>query len=712
MTISRIGAATAAGTSLTPSWSGAGAGEMEIAWAFRSGNATPPAVPSGWTTLLSAGGNTCGGVLAYRFAPTSSNVASGTFTNATQLIITRYKGVKGLGNVAGSNASGTSISYPALTMIQTAGHSWIFGAGGHRTATNVNTAPSGMTNITSVGNICAVHDTNAGVSSWAGASATVNASSGHESMTLELLADNGAWSIYNSAGSSQWSLSTENKVAVSTANPANTNCIRTFTSHSTGKWYFLARLLAYGSTSDLVTGWCTATASMTVWPGGANNNGIAFGFNSSGGDNQWINHTAANNSSVYNHPAAANDFFHFCIDLDAGLVWVKHDSMTDWNNDASASPDSGTGGFAYTDVKGSELFPFTGTGNNGSQFAINTTDTSSRPADASNFTGWDVDALAGRTATATLAVGAVTLSAAGAEAIAGSATLAAGAVTSSSAGTAAISGSATLSAGAVTSSAAAAAEIDASASLSVGAVSLAADGTTDSGGIDAQADLQVGAVTASAAGTNGISASATMPQGAVTAAAQATSAISASGTLPVGAVTVSCAAAAKIDASASLGQSVTASAAGTAAISASATLAVGAVTLQSDGHQSAGNTAQAALQVGAVTCAAAATNRVQASAILAQGVTVSGQGAAAIAAIATLSVGAVQGAGAGLSQIDASATLGVGAVTMSATAIHPNALVPDPENFVWSSAPILAVLSRGYPTAVLSSSPQNSVLSE
>ena len=378
---------------ITPSYTGAAAGDIEIAWAFNSGAATIPTVPSGWSNWPGQSGNTCAGVLVYRFCPSATPSASGTFTNATRLIIARYSGVHGFGNAPGkSNATGTSISYPApASAVQTAGNSWYIGVAGHRTASNVNVAPSGMTNRYSVGTgpMSALHDTNGGVTGWTTASATVNASSGHESMVWELLADEGAWSAINSSGTSQWLLSTNNKVAQSLVNPANTNCIRNITSHSTGKWYFLGRILGYGSTSDMVTGLCTASASLTVWPGGANNNGIAFGFNSSGTDNQWINHTATNNSSIYSPAAAVNDYFHFAFDLTNGKCWVKYDSMTDWNNTVGASPDSGTGGFTYTDVVGSDLFIFTGTGNNGSSYAFNTLDTSLRPANASTFAAWD-----------------------------------------------------------------------------------------------------------------------------------------------------------------------------------------------------------------------------------------------------------------------------------------------------------------------------------
>lgn len=526
--ISRVGSAVANTSSLTPSWSGAGAGEIEVAWAFRTSAATAITVPSGWTSLLSATGNTCAGVLAYRFCPDNSNVASGTFTGATQLIIARYKGVKGLGNVLGSNASGTSVSYPGLTAVQTAGNSWYLGAGGHRTATNIGVAPTGMTNFAQVGASgssfqSAMHDTNGGVSSWSTQSATVNASSGHESMTLELLADNGAWSIYNSSGSSGWSLSTENKVAVSTANPANTNCIRTFTGHSTGKWYFLARLLAYGSTSDLVTGWCTATASMTVWPGGANNNGIAFGFNSAGTDNQWINHTAANNSAVYNHPAAANDFFHFCIDLDSGLTWVRHDSMTDWNNNGSASPDGGAGGFAYTDVLGQVLFPFTGTGNNGSQFAINTTDISARPANASSFTAWDSDPVTTISGSSSITEGADALSGTGTTVITGTASPSEAADTLSASGTTTLTGTGSITEGADTLTAAGSqAPISGTASITEADDSLLATGT-----------LKIAAAASPTEGDDSTAATGTTVMRGVVAVTEAGDALTALGTVAV-----------------------------------------------------------------------------------------------------------------------------------------------------------------------------------
>ena len=391
MAISRIGSTTAAGTSLTPAWSGAKAGDIEIAWAFRSSAATIPTVPSGWTTLASGSGNTCAGVLVYRFCPSPANVPTGTFTGATQLIVVRYSGVKAFGNVAKSNATGTSISYPALTMVLSDGTSYIFGAGGHRTATNVNTAPTGMTNITSVSSICAVHDTNGGVSSWAGASATVNASSGHESITVELIATHDGFNKYAVGSGVTFSVSTENKV-LGVSNPGASHGIgRFYTGHATGKRAFLWRIISQGQNFDITCGLIAATEALNTWP----NNGAIFSFDIADGGMFVEGDGDAASPTDLNADPVAGDYGFACFDLDAGKMWVCHQHMTDWNNDPTANPNSGTGGVSYTHAKGLVLYPFSGSGNVGSSFGLNTYDlneqspTWSFPSNASSFVAWE-----------------------------------------------------------------------------------------------------------------------------------------------------------------------------------------------------------------------------------------------------------------------------------------------------------------------------------
>ncbi len=392
MAISRIGSATANTTNVTPAYVGAQAGDIELLWAYRSSAATVPTVPAGWTLLASGSGNTTAGFLAYRFCTSPENLGTGTATGATQVILVRYRGVKAIGNIATSNATGTSISYPSLTMVMTDGASWIVGVGGHRTATNVQNAPTGMTNVTSNStHISAVHDTNGGVSSWAGASATVNASSGHESMSVELIAAHSGFDKYSSGTS--WSVSTENKVAVCGGPGGSHTIIRAATARKFGKRAYLWRAISQGESFDMTAGLIAAGENMDAWP----DNGAVFSFDihdlgmfvEGDGDN-----SSASDLGAY---VQAGDYGYAAFDLDAGKMWVCHQHMTDWNNDPTANPNSGTGGVSYTHAKGKWLFPFTGSGNNGSNFGLNTSNLNEQsptwtfPSNASQFSVWDAD---------------------------------------------------------------------------------------------------------------------------------------------------------------------------------------------------------------------------------------------------------------------------------------------------------------------------------
>ena len=66
-------------------------------------------------------------------------------------------------------------------MVQTNGTSWVLGFGATRAGDSaIETAPSGMTNRTSAKDAtdgAAMHDTNAGVTGWAGATASIGGTS-------------------------------------------------------------------------------------------------------------------------------------------------------------------------------------------------------------------------------------------------------------------------------------------------------------------------------------------------------------------------------------------------------------------------------------------------------------------------------------------------------------------------------------------------------
>lgn len=203
MSITFVGAQGNAGTTVTiPTHQ---SGDLILLFAYRDGSNTAPSTPAAggtvptWTLIGSDGANTNSTNFRYAVA-TASTTTSGTWTNATEIICLVYRGTSLPGASAGGGANNSnSIAYPALTLNRTDGTSWVVGVAGHRTATNVEVAPTGMTNRASTGTEAAGHDTNGAVSSWSQQTVTVNASSGWRSWTVELR-DN-SLSVIGAAGS-------------------------------------------------------------------------------------------------------------------------------------------------------------------------------------------------------------------------------------------------------------------------------------------------------------------------------------------------------------------------------------------------------------------------------------------------------------------------------------------------------------------------------
>lgn len=169
-------------------------GDVCVVYAFRSGSNSAPTLPAGWTSLNTVTSNSAGSLCAYQIA-TGTSLATGTFTNATNVVVEVYRGVdqsNTVGDHQVSTGSGTTVTYPALTMVVTDGTSWVAGLGGHRsTNTTIDVAPTGMTNRDSqitTGEV-GVHDTNGGVSSWSSTNESVGGtSSGWGCYTVELRA--------------------------------------------------------------------------------------------------------------------------------------------------------------------------------------------------------------------------------------------------------------------------------------------------------------------------------------------------------------------------------------------------------------------------------------------------------------------------------------------------------------------------------------------
>lgn len=192
--ISFIGQASANAASVTlPAFS---AGDVAVVFAYRDNNATAPLLPGGWTNILNGGANTNAARIGYRILQ-AGDTTTGTWTNATQIVVHVYRGVDSATSIGASAAAGASsitVSYPALTLQITDGTSWVAGFGGYRTnSSNIQNAPTGMTNRSDIvgasAGEAAGHDTNGGVSSWSAQNVTVSGSAtGYRSFTVELRA--------------------------------------------------------------------------------------------------------------------------------------------------------------------------------------------------------------------------------------------------------------------------------------------------------------------------------------------------------------------------------------------------------------------------------------------------------------------------------------------------------------------------------------------
>lgn len=186
MAISYIGAASGTTSATVPAHV---SGDLLIAWAYRDGSTTAPTLPSGWTSASSAGANSNAAVLAWRIS--DGTATSGTWTNASRLLIAVYRGASGVGAVATGGAASTSVTYPALTL--QGASSWCARFAGHRSVnTTLEAAPTGYTQrSTLVDATCetVAHDSGAVVASVAADTVAVGGtSSGWRAVSVELLA--------------------------------------------------------------------------------------------------------------------------------------------------------------------------------------------------------------------------------------------------------------------------------------------------------------------------------------------------------------------------------------------------------------------------------------------------------------------------------------------------------------------------------------------
>jgi hypothetical protein len=153
-------------------------GDLMVVCATRNASVTPPTLPADWTLIATKVGTTYSSILAYKYALNPTDI-SGTWTNATELVMHVYRGSAGkfacIGASASSNGTATPIAYPALTLLN-ASTSWVACFGGAKGAsTTIESPPSGTTlrqDEIATGEL-ASFDTNGVVASWAAHNVTV-----------------------------------------------------------------------------------------------------------------------------------------------------------------------------------------------------------------------------------------------------------------------------------------------------------------------------------------------------------------------------------------------------------------------------------------------------------------------------------------------------------------------------------------------------------
>jgi hypothetical protein len=165
-------------------------GDLIIVFAYNGSASTAPTVASGFTTLDSGIATNQGFILGWK-ASTGGDTSSGTWTSATAVVCHVYSGAT-IGADNRTNGTGTTITYPALTMQVTDGTSWVTGFGGARTATaGMDGSTTLLTNRTSQTTVNGL-DSGTGLTSYAGETLNFTTTSRWFGITVEILAAAGA----------------------------------------------------------------------------------------------------------------------------------------------------------------------------------------------------------------------------------------------------------------------------------------------------------------------------------------------------------------------------------------------------------------------------------------------------------------------------------------------------------------------------------------
>jgi hypothetical protein len=187
--IARTQAVSANATSVTIT--AATAGDFIVVFAYNSASSTIPTLPAGFTNITSIS-STDAARIYYKIA-TGGETSSGVATSATPSVCEVYRGAGSFGTTPTINAgSGLTLTYPAVTLLNASGSSWVIAFGGSRLASaGMNGTPTGTapnlgnrTNQTLVNGL----ETGAGVTSVTAQTVIVTGSGLGKAVTIELQA--------------------------------------------------------------------------------------------------------------------------------------------------------------------------------------------------------------------------------------------------------------------------------------------------------------------------------------------------------------------------------------------------------------------------------------------------------------------------------------------------------------------------------------------
>lgn len=196
MAISYVGGAAGTTSATYPSIN---SGDIAICFAFRDGSTTNPTVNANFTSITNTSdGTSCSASVGWRrLVASDSGASTGTWTNATRVVVVVYRGcepfITPVGDGANNAGTTNTVNYAAISSTRDS-NSWVVGLVGHRsTDTTIDSASiSGMTARTGgVDANAEAHawDTNGGVASWSSTNQTISGTaSGWITRTVELLA--------------------------------------------------------------------------------------------------------------------------------------------------------------------------------------------------------------------------------------------------------------------------------------------------------------------------------------------------------------------------------------------------------------------------------------------------------------------------------------------------------------------------------------------